>query len=56
MMNFIIFSSNLNVIRTGACPPDMFVIQAQLDELIVEGMLDYPGQLTVPARLLNGSV
>lgn len=41
MKNFIIYESTTGKIRrTGVCPDEMFFIQAQIDESIIEEKLD----------------
>ena len=51
MKRFIIYSSNGVILRTGACPDEVFALQRSGDELIMEGVADDATQ-----RIVDGEV
>ena len=54
-MNYIVHDKDGNILRTGTCPADMFSLQAQQGETVMEGIANDMENRIVEGKIVRKS-
>ena len=54
-MNYIVYDKDGNILRTGTCPVDMFSLQAQQGETVMEGIANDMEHRIVEGKIVRKS-
>ena len=52
-MNYIVYDSDGEILRTGTCPTSMFILQASKGEFVIEGIANDVTQKIVDGKVVE---